>query len=952
MSINCMTLNCRSIRGKIAQLKVLIDDNSVVIAALQETWLNQGDASIYAQFTEMGLKSFKLERKDRRGGGLAILINSSMCRKVSSCYNYVYKSFDNIVCTTTLGKNKYNIVNIYRPPAQSKSEFLIDFGDFISHLLEENGVFVILGDFNIDLLSNNNITVEFLQILDRYDLLQTVKQPTRGSSLLDYIIINSAYSDTFMTINNIDSDFPSDHNPLFTKIILESPKMKVKDYVQQEIRNFTSLDYDLFRSELLNSALGSIDNLEQSNQDTYVDLYNRTITDLISNLCPKMVIRVRKDKSKRWFNKALQQLKQEKRRAERAYKKSPHSTNLCNAFKKAKNRYTNGIKKARTEFFSNKLIQFKNDPKNLHNTLKELTGHKKECVIPTHNTKNVIADSMANFYVEKVEKIRNKIILDNQNNTLLESLNTQNNENTSYSLDCFKEVDVCSIKRIVSGMKKKSCALDPAPTSVLMSCIDILCPIYAKIVNSSIANCVFPYDLKHAIVTPVLKNPTLDPESFKNYRPVSSFPFLAKIEEKVLHEQLNCYMEENMLYPSTQSSYREYHSCETALVRMSDDIQKFLHNKINVYLLLLDSSAAFDTVDQCILLNKLEKQYNVRGKALQMISSYFQDRTFSVKINEVQSSPKKLIHGVPQGSLLGPLFYILYTKEIEVIVQKHGLRIQSYADDCQIYVSFSDERKIEAENALKSCLNEIQSWMGRNFLKLNADKTKVKIFKHKMSLVSEISTIGETCPESVRVLGVLFNDDFKFNDFIKQKVKVCNFHLRNFYNIKDSLDISSRILLVTNFILATIDYCNILLLGATDRDLRPLRLMINKSLRFIYGVRYIDHITPFYKKAHFLPIRQRIKFKASMIAFKIFNNQSPAYFKNDFTKFFPSSSMTLREGPGRDKFMFKEDSSEIKSRRLSTLIKRQWNDLALELRKCCSKETFKARLKTCMFMEF
>ena len=282
MSINCMTLNCRSIRGKIAQLKVLIDDNSVVIAALQETWLNQGDASIYAQFTEMGLKSFKLERKDRRGGGLAILINSSMCSKVSSCYNYVYKSFDNIVCTATLGKNKYNIVNIYRPPAQSKSEFLIDFGDFISHLLEENGLFVILGDFNIDLLSNNNITVEFLQILDRYDLLQTVKQPTRGSSLLDYIIINSAYSDTFMTINNIDSDFPSDHNPLFTKIILESPKMKVKDYVQQEIRNFTSLDYDLFRSELFNSALGSIDNLEQSNQDTYVDLYNRTITDLIT----------------------------------------------------------------------------------------------------------------------------------------------------------------------------------------------------------------------------------------------------------------------------------------------------------------------------------------------------------------------------------------------------------------------------------------------------------------------------------------------------------------------------------------------------------------------------------------------------------------------------------------------------------------------------------------------
>ena len=134
-------------------------------------------------------------------------------------------------------------------------------------------------------------------------------------------------------------------------------------------------------------------------------------------------------------------------------------------------------------------------------------------------------------------------------------------------------------------MKKKSCLLDPTPTSIIVSCIDILCPVYERIINSSIANSVFPKELKHAIVTPILKSATLDPESFKNYRPVSTFPFLAKIEEKVLHDQLNHYVEENNLYPESQSSYREFHSCETALVRMSDDIQKLLYNKMTVYLL-------------------------------------------------------------------------------------------------------------------------------------------------------------------------------------------------------------------------------------------------------------------------------------------------------------------------------------------------------------------------------
>jgi hypothetical protein len=663
-------------------------------------------------------------------------------------------------------------------------------------------------------------------------------------------------------------------------------------------------------------------------------------------------MKVRKDKSKRWFNDALYQLKREKRRAERAYKKSPDSTNRRSIFKKAKNRYTNSLKQTRIEFFSEKLSQFKNDSRNLHNTLKELTGRKIECIIPTHNTKNVIANNMAKFYVEKIENIRCAILEDKQVEISLNNSRQHNNHSISYSLDCFKEIDSCSLKNVISGMKKKSCALDPAPTSILMSCVDILCPVYEKIVNSSIANSVFPKDLKHAIVTPILKSPTLDPESFKNYRPLSTFPFLAKIEEKVLYDQLNCYIEENKLYPESQSSYRKYHSCETALVRMSDDIQKHINNKMNVYLLLLDSSAAFDTIDQRILLYKLEKHYNIRGKALQMIASYFEDRTFSVKIKEIQSSPKKLSHGVPQGSLLGPLFYILYTKEIEWIVQKHGLSIQSYADDCQIYVSFYDDGKEKAEYALKTCLREIQVWMGRNFLKLNADKTKVKIFKHKLSLVSDISTIGETYMDSVRVLGVLFNDSIKFTDFIKQKVRTCNLHLRNFYNIKDSLNISCRILLVTNFILATIDYCNILLLGATDRDLRPLRLMINKSLRFIYGVRHTDHITPFYKKAHFLPIKQRIKFKAIMISFKIYNNRAPAYFRNDFNKFIPTSSMTLREGSGRDKFMFTIDPHENKYKRLSTLIKRQWNDLPLDLRKCSCMETFKTRLKTRLFMEW
>ena len=336
-----------------------------------------------------------------------------------------------------------------------------------------------------------------------------------------------------------------------------------------------------------------------------------------------------------------------------------------------------------------------------------------------------------------------------------------------------------------------------------------------------------------------------------------------------------------------------------------------LSERKNVALILLDSSAAFDTVDQHILLQKLERNFGIKGNALNLIKSYFKNRTFSTKINKTQSKPRRLLHGVPQGSLLGPLLYVLYTYEIENIVLQHGLSILCYADDCQIYVPFDDSRKTETEKLIAECLNHLQSWMKTNFLKLNPEKTVVKIFKHKTSLVTDftVNNTDLTTAGPIRVLGANISNAWKFNEFIAKKTQASNFHLRNLYDIRDSLDTSTRILLVTNLILSTIDYCNILLLGATDKDLKPLRLIINKSLRFIYNLRIREHITPFYKKSHFLPIKQRISFKASLTAFKIFNNKAPNYLCNDFKKYVPTYNMTLREGSGRDRYTYDIDSS-------------------------------------------
>ena len=204
----------------------------------------------------------------------------------------------------------------------------------------------------------------------------------------------------------------------------------------------------------------------------------------------------------------------------------------------------------------------------------------------------------------------------------------------------------------------------------MKKCLSQLSPILLTIINKSFSKNSFPEILNHALITPVIKDHNGNIDDFKNYRPISNLPFLSKLLEKVAYLQLNKHIEDNKLHAKFQSSYRQNHSCETAMFKVTGDIQKSINENNNVALVLLDSSAAFDTVDHAILIKRLEDSFLIKSDALNWIKSYLTDRKFSIMINNVKSQSKLLNYGVPQGSLLGPLFYILYTKEI---VKQHGM---------------------------------------------------------------------------------------------------------------------------------------------------------------------------------------------------------------------------------------------------------------------------------------
>ena len=293
-------------------------------------------------------------------------------------------------------------------------------------------------------------------------------------------------------------------------------------------------------------------------------------------------------------------------------------------------------------------------------------------------------------------------------------------------LAIFHELGMSDLEKLVKSMNNKCCSLDPLPPWLLISCFEQLGPILLHIVNCSLRTGMFPDLLKKAVVKPVIKDFKDDIDSLANYRPISNIAFLSKLVEKAVSYQLNEHLNKNNLYCSSQSGYRQFHSCETLNIAMFDKILKDIDDGNVVVLLLLDMSAAFDTIDHSILLRTLNQCYGISDVVHQWFSSYLTNRNFSVKVYDKFSDYICSLFGVPQGSILGPILFILYTKHLQHIALKHCLNIQLYADDSQLYISFKPLAGSElCTSKIEMCLAEIKKFVCSQYLKLNEKKTKL-----------------------------------------------------------------------------------------------------------------------------------------------------------------------------------------------------------------------------------
>lgn len=953
MSLSVGLFNARSVGSskKRSDISAFLLDNDVDIMLLTETWLRSaGDEAKIADLAPSGYFAVSIPRPAAspctRGGGIAFIIKDSLKTHISitSSFPLEHCCFEAAQLSFCFGRQRTNFICVYRPPPNKKNKFTDNmffeqFSDFLENSDALPGKNVYMGDFNFHFeLSQNPNAKKLCDLVDMFHLFQYVSEPTHiKGHLLDLVLCKP--SDCLDLTASLCHDLQSDHTAILCRLNVSKPRPLPSTFQFRPLKKINSLD---FKNDL---------------SDTFSDTklfsvsdYNYHLTSILDKHAPLSERRASARKPTPWFqcvSEEFTKLKRERRRAERRWLKSKLTVHK-QIYDSIKLKISHLIDTAKTRFYSSR-IQSSTTCKQLFSNLNTILGKTFTSPLPSTMTSSDLPWIFADYFSDKIKSIR-------ANFPPPSNSPSPHSPFTGNLFNSFQPVTENDVTKIIWKMPPKSCDLDPLPTTLLLEHLDVLIPSITSIINASLLTGSVPSDLKIALVKPLLKKLSLDKEQLKNYRPVSNLPFLSKVLEKVVLSQLLSHLQSNNLSNPFQSAYRTGHSTETVLLRVVNDILTALDNDKLSVLLLLDLSAAFDTIDHDILLSRLHDVFGIRSTALLWFSSYLTDRKQYVKINGSSSPPAPLQFGVPQGSVLGPVLFVLYTTPLSQLISQHSVNHQLFADDTQLLDSATANKLTEMMDSLRVCTDDIKNWMTQNQLKLNDEKTESLLFAPPRSSASlpsfiSLSSCHISFSSSARNLGFIFDSNLSMTDHIKKICQTAYYELKRISSIRHLLTDSATKTLVTSCVLSRIDYCNCLLIGSPKSVIYPLQKIQNSAARLVLKASRFENATSLLFKLHWLPVSERIKYKTACICYGVISNSAPVYLSEILHLYSPSR--TLRSSTDTRLLCTPTYHRKIHGfRSFACFAPSLWNSLPSDLRHSSNSDTFKSRLKTYLFSNY
>lgn len=900
-----LSLNCQSLFSKIDQLKLylaIFKQNGIFLSAicLQETWLSDISNLSLLQLEDYNLLSKNSSVSSH--GGLAIYLHKDYrYTQIEVDYTSTVWESQFIKITDSLTNKKLALGNIYRPPRDNNANYTVfmeEFALILDHVNNISDEAIIAGDFNIDLLKINERQTfnEYFDMIVASGFIPRITLPTRltesSATLIDNFLCKFSPNCSSSSKAGILLSDISDHLPYYICFNFLKSHGKVPKYYEKKC--ITTDIVDCLREELKNCEV-ELDCNNLANPNPNYDCLVKKISNIIQKSTSIQTVKYNKHRHKKnpWITSGLIKSISFRDKLYRKTKQATVNSDQYNSLKINLRTYNKILKtmirQAKKQYYETKLKKHKGDMKNTWGVIKSLIGRNStdQSPFPEHiekdnhlvYNKKIICNTLNEYFVSIGPKLSDEI---------------QQNVNISYrdyltnpfqNKFSFQNIDEKYVIKIIDSLKPKNCSTDDCiSVKLIKSLKSEISKALCIMINQSINTGIFPDRLKQAKVIPIHKKDNKN--IISNYRPISILPALSKVFEKVLFQQLNEHFENNGLLSKHQYGFRTQRNTEMAALELVDNLTKLLDVNNTPISVFLDLSKAFDTLDHDILLEKL-KYYGVTGVSLKLCQNYLSNRTQYVQIENNKSNILNIKTGVPQGSILGPLLFIIYINDFAKASNKFDMI--NYADDTTLHSSinvFHEDSGSSIDANINEELEYINSWLVANKLTINVNKSKFMVFHSPQKVNVHIpqlllnNTMIE-CVSEFNFLGIVINKYLSWNSHINFISKKISRVLGIMCKLKHIIPTTAKLTIYNTLILPNINY-GLLCWGYQSSKLMNLQ---KKAIRTIINAKYNAHTDPIFKQLDLLKITDIYTISKLKFFFKIVHNMLPSYFLTNFVVF-------------------------------------------------------------------